>query len=217
MDLSDLVASSYHVVAIVAYTIGIVLLARNFRNLATRLTALTLFSYSAWAVLFYAVQETAGFDEELIGFTLFVRSLFYPLLYLTIRSFRGVERYDYLSLCIPIVVLVYILLFEPIGTFQINPQVYYWDVIIPLFATFLILLNIMIYIGYRTYKEITDLSTKEKFFYLVFAFSLMGYIRAFEMFSYHTFGVAFTGLPHLIALGILIYPFLLKRKKERIR
>jgi hypothetical protein len=189
-----------------------------------RLTAFTLFSYSAWAAIYTVIIAEEGLDEQLFNFALFVQSIFFPLLYLTIRSFKEIRKYDYLTFLIPIIVLVYLLIFEPIGTIAIDPITYFYEVIVALLITFLIILNFTIYIGYEVYREITDFVTKDRFFYLILSFTLIGYIRILEIFLHANSVVGvlgvlrgiphLTGVPHLISLVILSYAFLSKPKAK---
>jgi len=226
VHLSEIIAASYHLVTILSYTIGVVLLSRNYRNISTRLTAFTLFSYTAWAALYTVIIVEEGLDELLFGFALFVQSIFFPLLYLTIRSFKEIRKYDFLIFLIPIVVLMYLLIFEPIGSIALNPFVYFYEVITPLLIAFLIILNITIYMGYQVYREIMDFVTKERFFYLMLSFSLIGYICIFEIFLHVNSLVGLvavlrglphlTGVPHLISLAVLSYAFLFKSTTSQL-
>ncbi len=213
--VGELIASSYLVLALVTYSFALVLLARNFRNVTTRWIAATLLSYSVWAVVFYVQETTVDFEEALTGLGLFIRAFFFPFLYLSFRSFRGIEWYDFFSFAIPAIVLAYLLIFPPIGFISISAQLYYFEVIIPLFLAFLVLLNLTIYVGYRTYYEIADPVTRARFFYLALGFAIIGYIRVFEMFSFYAFGIVFTAVPHILGLAVVIYPFVIRPRPKQ--
>ncbi len=208
MAISLVELASYVVLSITAYSIAVVILSRNFRNVATRWLASALFVISAnIALSAYRFFTGAVFDAPLaiIGLALHIAS--YSLFYMSLKSFIEFKRTDYIALFAPIVMLAYsvavVLVTGSTSIYTIR-----FLIVLPSLAFITAFFTYILYLGYQVYAQIEQPFIRMRFLYLIVGVAIYGYSRLANNFAAYFFDTTITGLVQIAGLLIVAYAIL---------
>ncbi len=199
-------SASYIITALVAYTLGMIMLSRNFYNPPTRWLASAMFVLAInFSVLAYRFATSTVFARELVGIGLTLNVLAFPLFYITLRSFQRVHWYDYLTFILPIAVALYVISAPPFGSLNVSTSTLLYIIILPISIALALIVTATVIVGYRIWRRIEIATIKSRFGILLFGIALYGYARLASVVLVYYANISITGFPMLLGLLIIAY------------